>query len=31
MQGVEREDGSLEINHAPHPIKLFAKAYGYDV
>ena len=31
MQGVEREDGSLEIAHAPHPIKLFAKAYGYDV
>jgi glycerol-3-phosphate dehydrogenase subunit C len=30
MQGVEREDASLEIDHAPHPIKLFAKAYGYQ-
>lgn len=30
MQGVEREDETLEISHAPHPIKLFAKAYGYQ-
>jgi len=28
MQGVEREDDGIEIAEAPHPIKLFAAAYG---
>jgi len=28
VQGIEREDASVEIADAPHPIKLFAAAYG---
>lgn len=28
VQGIEREDADAEIAEAPHPIKLFAEAYG---
>ncbi len=30
VQGIEREDAQAEIAEAPHPIKLFAAAYGLD-
>lgn len=30
VQGIEREDPDAEIAEAPHPIKLFAMAYGLD-
>ena len=28
VQGIEREDPEAKISEAPHPIKLFAEAYG---
>ena len=28
IQGIEREDATAKIAHAPHPIKLFARAFG---
>lgn len=31
VQGIEREDPEAVIAEAPHPIKLFAMAYGFDV
>jgi glycerol-3-phosphate dehydrogenase subunit C len=30
VQGIERADADAKITHAPHPIKLFAQAYGLD-
>ena len=30
VQGIEREDANAQITHAPHPIKLFAQAYGLE-